>query len=122
MTEKLAMEKGYEYTGCYSRDKEDLKITQRNKFSSQGYKSVIITKKDNPLSRGPIGVGYSIYAEKKYRIDIAIQDLENKLNDISNRKTEATEEFNKIIASIENDKSKFEKQLMEWKFIRQIKK
>ena len=121
MTEKQAIEKGYQYTGCYSRNKEDLKITQKNRFSSQGYKSVIIiiTKKDNPLSRGPIGVGYSIYADINYRIDINIQELKDKLNDINARKLEATMQYNKLINSIDYDKSKFEKQLKEYQAVRQ---
>ncbi|MFA7708473.1 MAG: hypothetical protein WCX73_05980 [Candidatus Pacearchaeota archaeon] len=112
MREKQAYEKGYNFTGAYERDKEVIK-EELKKYKEQGYKAVIVEEPDSPLSRGGRGIGYSIYAERKYFIDQEIEQINKRLSYIDTRKQTALEEYNKKIAEIESEKIKMEERLKE---------
>jgi len=112
MTEKQAREKGYSFTGNYERSKETIK-EQAEEYKKEGYKVVICTVPDSPLSRGGAGTGYSIYAEPKYFIDKEIKDINNRLSRIDKRKQDALEKYNKEIEDIENDRKRLEERLKE---------
>jgi len=110
MNEKQAQQKGYSFTGDYERDKEELK-ERANEYKKQGYKVVICTVPDSPLSRGGVGVGYSIHAEEKYFIDREVKKIEIKLSHIDNEKQDALNEYNNTIAEIDSNKEKMENRL-----------
>jgi hypothetical protein len=106
MNEKQATEKGYRYTGIYSRDIEEVKNTRDVRFRDKGYKAVLVTKKDSAYSRGPRGVGYSIYAEEKYFVDLKKQMLKTRLLTIPAELVSLQAEFEqaqkKLYAEAEN--------------------
>jgi len=110
MNEKQAQQKGYRFTGDYERDKESLK-ERANEYKKQGYKVVICAVPDSPLSRGVVGVGYSIYAEEKYFIDKEVKELETRLNEIDDRKQLALNEYNNKISLIDKNKERMEERL-----------
>jgi len=112
MNEKQAQQKGYRFTGDYERDKEELK-ERAQEYKKQGYKIIICTVPDSPLSRSGVGVGYSIYAESKYFIDEEIKKLTQRLDQIDNRKQTALDEYNKKVVEIEEEKTTIETRLKE---------
>jgi hypothetical protein len=78
MNERQANEKGYSYTGIYARYKNEVQV-RLDKIRSNGYRAVMVTVPDSPYSRGVIGVGYSVYAERKYFTDKERQELQKRL-------------------------------------------
>jgi DNA repair exonuclease SbcCD ATPase subunit len=112
MKEREAEQKGYRFTGSYERSKEEIK-ERAEEYKKEGYKVIICTVPDSPLSRGGVGTGYSIYAEPKYFIDKEIKDINNRLSRIDKRKQDALEKYNKEIEDIENDKRRLEERLKE---------
>ena len=112
MTENQAMQKGYNFTGNYERDKETIKEIA-TEYKKKGYKVVVCTVPDSKLSRGPKGTGYSIYAEPKYFTDREKERLQKLLSHIDSRKQSALEEYNRKITEIENEKEKMEERLKE---------
>jgi hypothetical protein len=75
MTEKEAKMKGYQYTGHYSRYKEEMKA-KIQELKNLGFKAVLVPVKANPYSRGQnTGItGYSIYAEPALGISEALDN------------------------------------------------
>lgn len=65
MTEKNARDRGLEFTGVYGRDQDEVR-NRAETMKRNGYKVMVVRVPDSPYSRGIIGVGYSVYAEKKY--------------------------------------------------------
>lgn len=112
MTEEQAKQKGYRYTGSYERSKEEIKAIAEE-YKKEGYKVVICTVPDSPLSRGCVGVGYSIYAEPKLFIDNEINMLNIGLSQIDDRKQLALKLYKKKISEIEADKEKMQLRLKE---------
>jgi hypothetical protein len=68
MTKETALAKGLEFTGVYERNSGKVK-KELEEIRKQGYKAYFVTVPDSPLSRGGVGVGYSVYAEPRYRAD-----------------------------------------------------
>ena len=112
MREKQAEQKGYRFTGSYERDKDTIK-ERAKEYKKEGYKIIICEVLDSPLSRGPRGTGYSVYAEPKYFIDKEIQEINRKLSQIDNRKQDALDEYNKKLAEIDKEKEEMEERLKE---------
>jgi hypothetical protein len=110
MTEKQAMEKGFQFTGNYERWKEKL-VDKLNELKKDGYKCTIVTVPDSQYSRGPRGCGYSIYAERKYYVDERRRELQDSLNRIESRKARAWEKYAQTLSEIENDKLELEEEL-----------
>ena len=75
MTRNQAIAKGFQFTGYYERDEEKAK-DHWAKIVSQGYKAVLVTIPDSPYSRGEIGRGWSVYAEKKYYLDAKAKEIQ----------------------------------------------
>lgn len=111
MYRKQAEEKGYSSTGYYNRIKERLQEDLNNNFKSKGYKAIIVTIPDSKLSRGPIGTGYSIFAEEKYFTDREKEDLINKLNRIPGEKEYYFQEYQKEIRKIEEEETRIKERL-----------
>lgn len=78
MTKTAAQSKGLVFTGAYERSKEKLR-TELQKLKSKGYKAYLVTVPDSPLSRGCVGVGYSIYAEPKYSLDQTAAEMKKRI-------------------------------------------
>jgi len=89
MTSRQADESGYNYTGVYSRDKEEIKerIVEEKK---KGNKAVIVNTPTSGYARGYKGMGYSMYvikspanlkAEKIKYYEIMIKNTEFKLKE-----------------------------------------
>lgn len=110
MNEKQAIGKGFEYTGDYERSMELIKNRQ---LEYKGYKTVIVTIPDSPLSRGFIGKGYSIFAEKKYFIDKEKNELKEKLSRLKGRREWAIEKYEQEVKEINDDMDKWIKRLVE---------
>ena len=63
--ERKMQELGWSFTGVYERDKD--KVIERQKRPEyKGYKTKVVRVPDSKLSRGPVGVGWSLYAEPRY--------------------------------------------------------
>ena len=114
MNEKQAQEQGYRFTGIYTRYIEDTKIRAKE-IRAKGYKAVTVTVPDSPYSRGTIGRGYSVYAEKRYGWDKSIVILEKRLSNIGMEKMRAWERYQKELEEIIADKLRIEKQLIDLK-------
>lgn len=99
MNEQQAREKGLTYTGYYERSKDALQ-GKLDEFHRLKYKAAIITVPDNPLSRGVIGVGYSIYVEKRYRVDREIVVIKKLLQDIPDNLKQARIKYDVEVAEI----------------------
>lgn len=119
MKESDARKMGYRFTGNYGRDREEVKKDLKE-YKSKGYKAVLCTVPDSPLSRGYRGTGYSIYAEPKYFIDKEIKDIKCRLGNIENRKQYETDKYNEKIAEIDNQKQMMETRLKELSKLKQV--
>ncbi len=112
MNEQQARDIGYSFTGIYERNKDD--VTQRlNDMREMGYKAVIVTVPDSPLSRGTVGTGYSVYAEREYFTDKEIAKITARLSGIDSKKENALESYRNTLADIESDKASMEQRLGE---------
>jgi hypothetical protein len=100
MNEKQAKERGYHFTGNYERRKEDLN-SELEKLRSEGFKAVMVIVPDSPYSRGIVGVGYSIYAEKKYFDTREKVELMTRLGYVDREKARALAEYQKTVSEIE---------------------
>ena len=72
MNEAEAMEAGYVFHGAYSRNKEEIK-TRAKELKALGNKAIVVRVPDSKYSRGPRGVGYSVYwieSEENYKARI----------------------------------------------------
>lgn len=60
MNERQAREKGYQFSGYYSKNRVEVKqwIEDERK---KGNKAILVTVPQHPLSRGYHGTGYSVY-------------------------------------------------------------
>lgn len=112
MKEHQAEQKGYRFTGDYERSKETIK-ERCEEYKKEGYKVIICEVPDSPLSKGGVGVGYSIHAEPKYFINREIKDINKRLSFINKRKEDALNEYNRKLAEINYDKEKMEDRLRE---------
>jgi len=81
MNKKQAEERGYRYTGIYSRSKEEIKGRAEG-IRKEEYKAITVTVPDSKYSRGGVGVGYSVYVEERYVIDKQkIKDIERAVRE-----------------------------------------
>lgn len=112
MTEKKAIKQGLNLTGCYSRSKEIAKA-KAARIRSMGFHAVVATVPDSPLSRGPKGVGYSVYAEDKYFVNKELIRRTEQLAEIPFRKEAAKLQYQEQLAKIEGEYSKILKRIEE---------
>ena len=110
MTEQIARQNGYSFTGHYKRSKDEVQ-PRLQELKKKGYKAVICTVPDSPLSRGTIGRGYSIFAEERYFVDQQIEDTKKKLDAIDSRKQGALRRYNEEIAKIDNEQEELKELL-----------
>ena len=94
MDEKQAIEKGLGFTGYYSHSKEDMKEEALN-YRKRGYKAVVVNVPDARYSRGPRGMGYSVYIEKKYFKDERAKNMKREISRIPLKRKTAKEEYDK---------------------------
>jgi hypothetical protein len=67
MNRKQAEEKGYCYTGFYSRSKEAMKAKAAEiRALGNGFKAIVVDIPDSKYSRGGVGTGYSVYVNGRY--------------------------------------------------------
>ena len=112
MNGQQAIASGYHFTGAYERSYNKEKLQEQIKeIRKSGYKAIIVTIPDSPLSRGSIGKGYSIYAEKKYFTDRERKELEAQLKQIPNRKVSAWDGYQESLQKIDNEKIELERRL-----------
>jgi len=97
MNKEQAAKRGYEFTGIYERDKSGVQV-RLNKIRKDGYKAALVTVPDDPLSRGCIGRGYSIYAEARYRLDDLAKTHREQIAQFPARILRITEQFSREIA------------------------
>lgn len=81
MNEQQATRDGLSFTGIYSHNKDEVKV-QAKELREQGYRVVMCNVPSNPLSRSNNGMGYSVYAEKKYFSDQRLISLKKQLSDL----------------------------------------
>jgi hypothetical protein len=112
MNEQQARQSGYSFTGVYTRDRGEVGI-RRDALTKEGYKAVIVTVPDSPLSRGPKGTGWSVYAERKYFVDKEKTDLRQRLSMIEPRKERAQKKYEEELVLIENDRVNYQNRLDE---------
>ena len=60
MNARQAEKEGYEFTGAYSRNKEEMKEGAK-KERKEGYKAIVVYVPSSKYSRGYRGGGYSVY-------------------------------------------------------------
>ena len=100
MNEKQAIQSGYDYTGLFSYNKEEMKA-EAAKLRQIGNKAVVVTIPPNKYSRGHHGTGYSVYwmecpaniairklqekNQKMNQLRNALADLERKADEIRNQ-------------------------------------
>jgi len=96
MKKEQAMQNGYQFSGVYSWDKDEVKARIKEE-RKKGNKAILVTVPPNKLSRGHHGTGYSMYiiksdenvkAEKILKIKSDIVNLEEMLK---KKRLEATE-------------------------------
>jgi predicted xylose isomerase-like sugar epimerase len=105
-----AIKAGYQFTGMYKRDKEEVQAEVRE-LKKQGYKAVVVTEPDSPLSRGPKGTGYSVFAEQKYLRVKELQDNEKRMSYIGERKRMALDEYQRTLREIEDDEQQIREEI-----------
>ena len=83
MTEKMAQNKGYSFTGFYSRDKEEMKVAAL-KLREQGNKAVVVDVPTSKYSRSGYSMGYSVYwiESEENKFDRETQRKENQKRSI----------------------------------------
>ena len=90
MNKRQAMEKGYQSTGVYSHDKEEVK-TRITREKAEGNRAVLVPVPASPLSRGHSGGGWAMWriesADNKIARLIAIKErrvrqLNQKITDL----------------------------------------
>jgi len=112
MNERQARDKGYIFTGAYKRSREEL-APRVAELKTAGYKAVIVTVPDSPLSRGGVGTGYSIYAEQRYFKDLEREEVLRRLRAIPARTRRAMEEYKKDITEIGEEEARLKARLKE---------
>jgi len=108
-TVKEAEARGYQFTGVYSSNKEEVKSRQKE---YEGYKTLLVTVPHSKYSRSGGGCGYSIYAEPKYSYDGRISNLIVKITSKDERLNEAKKEYDEKIKKINDDIEEAEKELI----------
>lgn len=110
MTEKQANQEGLRFTGYYGRSKEDAKVEAQT-LRIMGYRAVLVTVPDSPLSRGGRSTGYSVYAEKKYFDYKRMKDIEMHLANSDEWKQHAYMEYLKRVKEIDDKINNLKKEL-----------
>lgn len=117
MNKQEAYDKGYNFTGVYNSDKDQVKQRQEE---FKGYKTVIVPAKQSGYERsagarkGQI-CGYSLYAEAKYFEDKTKKELQLKLNRADNHRAFLKAEYEQKLAKFDSEMIEVENQLKELK-------
>ncbi len=79
MNEQQTRKQGLRFTGCYVRSYDhDKAKTEAKQIRDLGFRAVVVMKPDSKLSRGPRGVGYSVFADRAYFDHLEIKLLEQR--------------------------------------------
>jgi len=80
MNERQAESEGLQFTGIYSRNKEEARARlDQERASHPGAKLKLVTVPDSKLSRGGGGKGWSIYADRVYFLQERLKDLDSSI-------------------------------------------
>lgn len=103
MNERQAREKGYEFTGAYSRDKEEMKARAKRE-RDEGNKAVVVNVPPNRLSRGHRGMGYAVYRieSEKNKAFRKAKEKAAKVLTLKRKLAEAEAEVNEIKVELYN--------------------
>ena len=98
MTKNQAEQKGLQFTGCYERNPDALKL-RLEEIRKSGYKAYIVTVPDSKYSRSAcIGNGYSIYTESRYQKDNCARDARARIASHAARLVSINERIAKMLA------------------------
>jgi hypothetical protein len=106
MNEVQARQEGLSFTGHYSHDKEEVKANAK-KIRDQGFNARVVNIPPNPLSRGHHGMGYSVYADKRYFAQETVNDCQRYLDCIESRKIALKTQYDKDLAQIDADNATY---------------
>jgi len=84
MNERKAEQAGYTFHGAYGRDKDEIKKRAAD-LRALGNKAVMVTERDDKLSRGWRGTGYSVYWIESPE-NIHKRQVERKQQEIASQK------------------------------------
>jgi len=84
MNEETALRRGYDTTGHFTWDRDELK-PKLAEYHKQGYKALIVSIPPNPLSRGHHGTGYGIVVESRYYVDQRVKASKATIDSFSAR-------------------------------------
>lgn len=117
MNKRDAVNKGYQFTGSYNRDKEII-VTEIAELKSQGFKVVIVPAKTHGYNSG-----YSVYAEPKLFLTRQQAQYKKRVDDQESRMEFLLEKHRKEIAELQNTfseetekKAELDKKLAEYSF------
>ncbi len=92
MNEKQASIKGYAFTGSYGHDKEII-LEKAKEIRKNGFRAVVVNTPPNPLSRGSYGMGYSVYADRRYFKNERLLEVVKTLQSMPNRYKDLEKEY-----------------------------
>lgn len=112
MNEQQARDRGYEFEGMYTRRHEEVLKAQAD-MKKQGFRSVIVTVPDNPLSRGGGGRGWSLYVEERYILLKRQKDLTERISQMPARRKLAFDEYQQVLADLDKTEANLSERLSE---------
>jgi len=102
MNERIAIERGYSFTGHYEFLKDNLK-SPLEKIRKQGYKAVVVTNSSYEFRGAVRHGGYSIYADQRYFTDRQKAEATSRLSRIQSRRILALKNYHEELAKIKED-------------------
>jgi uncharacterized protein YeaO (DUF488 family) len=112
MNKQTAQTNGLVFTGIYTRDK-DVAVIRCGFLRDNGYKAHVVTVPDSPQSRGPIGTGYSVYAENKWARDQRADELRKRANGHAQLVASMRARFEQELAQVEQQNAERVQWLLE---------
>jgi len=100
MNKQRAEQEGYQFTGDYSHDRDEMKANAKKIREETGYSAIVVNTPPSPLSRGSHGMGYSVYAEKKYFLKKSLDNYRQRLSVIPDKMSGAEKEYQEALSKI----------------------
>lgn len=101
MNESTARAKGYEFQGCYSREREEC-VTRAKGLKEEGYNVIVATVPADRHARSPQS-GYCVMIEKRYFTDRKIKEIETRMSGYEARKAAALAAYEKTLKELETE-------------------